>query len=233
MIFERDSLGAVICNIRTPQAGGKESTGTAVFIAKDKKPILLSAAHVLKHINENSYAILSNGQGTPQKIGLMRLLGKETFHNHPSADLAKVEIAVTPENQKILQKRCFPYGQIDLSAKSLSKELQLTSIGFPMGLGVTGGKFTPLTFRTYVSSPSISLARFDTKTPCDFIILETPAIGGYSGGPLFDLGYFISGAMRSSSGKTVLHGIVHGTISDKTGGKLAAITPSKYLKDWL
>lgn len=67
--------------------------------------------------------------------------------------------------------------------------------------------------------------------PCDFLCLESPSVGGYSGGPIFDLGYQIVGAMTTTKDKTRLYGIMHGTISDNTGGKIAAVTPIIYLKD--
>jgi len=75
------------------------------------------------------------------------------------------------------------------------------------------------------------LIRFDTKTPSDFFTLENPSVGGYSGGPVFDLGYIIVGAMTTNTGPTICHGIMHGTISDTTGGKIAAVTPCSYVKD--
>jgi hypothetical protein len=77
----------------------------------------------------------------------------------------------------------------------------------------------------------ITLLRADTKTACDFYTLENPSVGGYSGGPIFDLGYIIVGAMTTNTGPTVCHGIMHGTISDTTGGKIAAVTPCSYVKD--
>ena len=161
------------------------------------------------------------------------LLGGGKFVNHPTADLAFAKIQVTTTNQAYLQNRCFPYDHIELSASPISKDIELTSIGFPLGLGAVGPKFSPLTFRTFVSSPQITLPRFDNKVNCDFIILELPSIGGYSGGPLFDLGYIKSAVMTMTKEKTILYGIVHGTISDTTGGKLAAITPLKYLNGWM
>jgi hypothetical protein len=65
--------------------------------------------------------------------------------------------------------------------------------------------------------------------------LESPSVGGYSGGPVFDLGYQIVGVMTTTtgSGKTICHGLIHGTISDDTGGKMAAVTPAFYLSDLL
>lgn len=232
MIFQRDELGNVICNIRIPQ-GTHEEIGTAIFIEKNNEPYLLTAAHVVKNINAHTYVILSDLKGVPTKVLLSDLLGGASFTNHSTADLSKVKINVTATNAPYLKGRCFPYNQIDLTNNPISKDIELTTIGFPLGLGAIGAKFSPLTYRSYVASPVITLPRFDNKIPSDFIILELPSIGGYSGGPTFDLGYVISGGMTTKKQNTVLHGIVHGTINDQTGGKLAAITPCKYLNGWL
>jgi S1-C subfamily serine protease len=232
MIFQRDALGNVICNIRIP-LGAQEEIGTAIFIAKNNEPYLLTAAHVVKNMNAQAYAILSDLNGVPTKVLLSDLLGGATFTNHATADLAKVKINMTATNAPHLNGRCFPYDQIDLTANPISKDIELTTIGFPLGLGAVGAKFSPLTYRSYVASPVITLPHFDNQIPSDFIILELPSIGGYSGGPTFDLGYVISGGMTTTKQNTMLHGIVHGTIPDQTGGKLAAITPCKYLSGWL
>lgn len=232
MIFQRDALGNVICNIRIPQ-GTQEEIGTAIFIEKNSEPYLLTAAHVVKNMNAQAYAILSDLNGVPTKVLLSDLLGGASFTNHATADLAKVKINITATNTPHLKERCFPYDQIDLTINPISKDIELTTIGFPLGLGAVGAKFSPLTYRSYVASPIITLPRFDNQIPSDFIILELPSIGGYSGGPTFDLGYVISGGMTTTKEKTILHGIVHGTITDQTGGKLAAITSCKYLSGWL
>ncbi|MCL9770197.1 serine protease [Flavobacterium sp. HXWNR69] len=232
MIFQRDALGNVICNIRIPNAQGEE-VGTAIFIEKNNEPYLLTAEHVVKNINPQTYAVLSDQNGVPTKVMLNVLLGGATFTYHGQADLAKAKIVITAANSSFLQGRCFPYNQIDTSTNPVSKDVELTTIGFPLGLGAVGAKFSPLSYRTYAAAPSITLPRFDNQVQCDFIILELPSIGGYSGGPMFDLGYMISGMMTQTKEKTILHGLVHGTISDPTGGKLAAITPCKYLNGWL
>ena len=184
-------------------------------------------------MNNESYVVISDVNGTPTKVFLNILVGDEAFIKHELADLAKVKIIPTIENKTYLEGRFFPYNQINIEDKPLSKDIELTTIGFPLGLGATGERFSPLTYRTFVAAPAISLPRFDSASVCDFIILELPSTGGYSGGPMFDLGYIISGMMSQTKQDTVLHGIVHGTISDQTGGKLAAITPCKYLKNWL
>lgn len=232
MIFQRDALSNVICNIRIPKAQGEE-VGTAIFIEKNNEAYLLTAEHVVKNINPQTYAVLSDQNGVPTTVMLNVLLGGANFTYHSQADFAKAKIIVNAANSGFLQGRCFPYNQIDTSNDPISKDVELTTIGFPLGLGAVGAKFSPLSYRTYAAAPSITLPRFDNQVQCDFIILELPSIGGYSGGPMFDLGYMISGMMTQTKEKTILHGLVHGTISDPTGGKLAAITPCKYLSGWL
>lgn len=233
MIYHRDGLGRVICNIRTPIGDDKEDIGTAIFIVKGTELYLLTAAHVAKNITTNTYIILSDDKGSPLRVALTNILQGGRFENHALADLSKARIINNPYNHHLLKERFFPYDHIDISENLISKDVQLTTIGFPLGLGATGDKFTPLSYRTFAAASAISLNRFDTAIINDFIILESPSVGGYSGGPVFDLGYMESQFMKMGGEKTVLHGIVHGTLNDNTGGKLAAITPTKYLKDWL
>jgi hypothetical protein len=61
--------------------------------------------------------------------------------------------------------------------------------------------------------------------------LENPGVGGYSGGPVFDLGYMVVGVMTTTKEITICHGIMHGTLNDQTGGKIALVTPTYYLND--
>lgn len=48
---------------------------------------------------------------------------------------------------------------------------------------------------------------------------------------MFDLGYSTNGVMQITKERTRCHGIMHGTMSDTTGGKIALVTPAFYLKD--
>lgn len=233
MIFHRDKLDNVVCNIRTPNSVGLAG-GTAIFVAKNgTEAYLLTAAHVVADINVKTNVIMKGINGNPIEVSLSTLLGGGTFEFHPLADLAKARINVTTSNRHFLSDRFFPYDNIDFSNNLLSKDVELTTVGFPLGLGASGAKFSPLSFRTYAAASALTMKRADNQNVCDFIILELPSVGGYSGGPVFDLGYMITGQISQSKEKTILHGIVHGTISDPTGGKLGAITPTKYLIDWL
>ena len=126
--------------------------------------------------------------------------------------------------------RFFPYDHFNLTRHAVSRDYELTAIGFPNGLG-TERSFSPLSFRSYAASGFITFPRGDTKTLSDFFCLENPSVGGYSGCPVFDLGYSTDGVMTITKDKTWCHGIMHGTMSDTTGGKIAMVTPAYYIKD--
>jgi hypothetical protein len=117
-----------------------------------------------------------------------------------------------------------------------SRERPLTTLGFPLALGVQE-HFSPITRDSSPASGLITLPRFDTHTPATFYLLENASIAGFSGAPVFLIPKPFatnSGSLafpRTGSGSSTLTcvGIVHGTISDETGGKMAAVTPSKYI----
>jgi hypothetical protein len=139
---------------------------------------------------------------------------------------------MNPEIEPHLVSRTLPLDHFQAQREPVSRDIELTSVGFPNGLGAQG-MFSPLTYRSYVSSGLISLNRADTNTPCEFFLLENPSVGGYSGGPVFDLGIMIVGGMTTIKDRTCCLGLIHGTISDQTGGKLAAVTPSYYLQGFI
>jgi hypothetical protein len=81
----------------------------------------------------------------------------------------------------------------------------------------SGGKFTQ--------------TRADTKSKCNFYYLSIPSTQGCSGSGVYFSVEKATLYLRGS--KTLMVGVVHGTQSDDTGGKLAAITPSYYVVELL
>lgn len=229
MILTRDQTFTVVCNVRTPIGNDTENVGTGIFISNQNKAYLVTAEHVAKTTTADTYIVYCDSSSKPIIRKISYLNATLDWHFHKVADICCLEIDVT-KNLDLLNGRCFPYDHIETDINLISRDNELTCVGFPNGLGAIG-KFTPFTFRSYFSSNLIRLLRFDNHTPCDFLCLENPSVGGYSGGPVFDLGYQIVGAMTTTKDKTRLYGIMHGTISDKTGGKIAAVTPISYLKD--
>lgn len=231
MILTRDEAFKVVCNFRTPSSDGtKVILGTGMFVTDEKKVWIVTASHVAKSTNENTILALSDQESNCITIYLKDLNKQLEWKNHGVADLAVFPIDITEENSVYLNNRCLPLDHINFKETHVSRDVELTSAGFPQGLGVEG-KFSPLTFRSYASSALLSFERFDTHTLSDFFCLENPSVGGYSGCPVFDLGYMVVGGMTTTKEKTICYGFMHGTLGDDTGGKLAVVTPSYYLKD--
>jgi hypothetical protein len=227
----RDQAFQVVLNIRTPVLPDQETVGTGIFIVKDGSiPYILTATHVARSCNSSTVVVISDVSSSSQSLKLSLFNPQMNWIHHPIADISIFPIIPNPSISQYLVGRFFPFEQLNTTITPPSRDSYLTAVGFPHGLGAVG-KFSPFTFRSHASSSLITLSRFDTQTPCDFFILENPSVGGYSGGPVFDLGYIIVGAMTTSTGLTICHGIMHGTISDNTGGKIAAVTPCSYVKD--
>lgn len=225
----KDQSFRVVCNLRTPLSADTTTVGTGVFVSKDNKAYLVTASHVAKATSVNTEIVLCDANNNPTTCLLTQLNKSLAWINHPVEDISALEIDIA-NNLSLLTNRCFPFYQIEINYGSFSRDKELTCVGFPKGLGVTG-KFSPFTFRSYISCPEITLLRSDTKTPAIFGCLENPSVGGYSGGPIFDLGAMVVGIMVSSSGPTKLLGIMHGTLFDDTGGKIAVFSPAAFLKD--
>lgn len=232
MILARDQTFQVVLNLRTPLAVGQESVGTGIFVVKANDLYLLTATHVAITTNQTTTVVISDAQGNATSIPLTDFNKVLAWKHHPVADIAVLPIQMNPRIKPHLISRFLPFDHFQTQRMSVSRDIELTSVGFPNGLGAQG-IFSPLTYRSYASSALISLNRADTNTPCEFFLLENPSVGGYSGGPIFDLGITIVGGMTTTKDKTFCLGLMHGTISDQTGGKLAAVTPAHYLHGFI
>lgn len=228
----RDQTFQVVLNLRTPNGPGRTDVGTGIFILKDKySPYILTASHVVRGCSHNTEVVISDQNGDSNSIPITNLNANlVAWVHHPVADVSVLPLNPDPSVIGMLQGRFLPFDQLNTTASTPSRDAYLTAVGFPNGLGASG-KFSPFTFRSHSSSSLITLLRADTNTPADFFTLENPSVGGYSGGPIFDLGYIIVGSMTTCTGPTICHGIMHGTISDNTGGKIAAVTPCFYVAD--
>lgn len=235
MIITRDEAFRVVCELRTPVGSGNYSVGTGMFVSSSAGANkmcgwIVTASHVACETNELTEIIIATEEGKSQKLLLKMFGNMSNWRHHGVADISVFQIVFTEQNEFFMINRFFPYDHFNLEQKVVSRDFELTSIGFPHGLGVEGA-FSPFSFRTYAASGFVTLCRADTKGLSDFFCLENPSVGGYSGCPVFELGYSTNGVMTTTREKTICHGIMHGTMSDGTGGKMAMVTPSFYLKD--
>lgn len=235
MIIRRDDAFRTVCELLTPTGQNTASIGTGIFIsspAGENRAFawIVTASHVACGTNQHTQLIIATSDGKAQKLQLSLFGSLSAWRHHPVADVSAFLIHATPLNEQFLSGRFFPYDHLNIEHVPVSRDYELTSIGFPQGLG-TNGSFSPFTFRSFASSGFVTLPRADTKANCEFFCLENPSMGGYSGCPVFDLGYSTNGIMTTTKEKTWCHGIMHGTMSDNTGGKIAMVTPAFYLKD--
>ncbi|TAL45327.1 MAG: serine protease [Chitinophagaceae bacterium] len=233
-IFPLDLLTNSVVNLRQEVKPGQFSIGTGTFIANGADLYLWTAEHVAIAMQLNCQFIVKGPNDTPLVLTIDDLTQQTVaipWVIHKEADIAILKLNPKPPLLTTsLLNRFLPLDNIYKDKKAVDRNTTLTVIGFPNGLGAIG-HFSPLTFRTYASSGLITLARFDNGKPCSFIIMENPGVGGYSGGPVIDISIVQNMGMTMTGGGTLVHGILHGTISDQTGGKLAAVTPSYYLFD--
>lgn len=232
MIIRRDEAFRFVCNLRTPALDGI-TCGTGMFIAGNEgKAFLVTAAHVAKLTNPETIVAVQWSDGRCVRIPIGKLSGGVAWTYHPSADIALMVLDDTEDACIISARRCIPMTCLNLEERAPSRDDELTAIGFPRGLGIDG-MFSPLTFRSFASSSYITFPRADNGVTQVFFCLENPSVGGYSGCPVIDLGYLVSANITQIKPNSVCHGIMHGTMCDDTGGKIALVTPMFYLRDLL
>lgn len=232
-MLKRDDAFKSVVKFETPiivEGETKYNIGTGFFVSPTaQKLYLITANHVAKNLNEDTLVYFSGKNGTI-KQSLKDIKHNNFIIDHASADVSAIEINIAAFNCLAIDCVIYP-ASIIKKAKiaNLSRDSELTSIGFPNGLGISL-KFEPLTFRSYASSNIIKNVSLDTGYVSDVFFLENAGCGGYSGCPVIDLGYRVDGLMTQTS-STFIYGIMHGTMSDATGGKMAVVTPAYYILD--
>lgn len=209
----------------------KTKSGTGFLVYTEKNLFLVTASHVAKSMLNTSILILRDTTGSPIILKTIELVQDTTLNwtHHKEADVAvlKLNPPVSLINS-VLQKRFIPSYIINPEFSAPLRNNILTIIGYPLSLGI-GKKISALTLQTHSASDLLELKRSDTNKYSTFFICENPSIGGYSGAPCFDISIYELGAMTSTGNGTICYGLMHGTISDDTGGKLSAVVPSKYI----
>lgn len=210
------------------------SHGTGILILHDARPVLVTAEHVAKTLTPDTSVTLRGDGDRPIKLMLGRMAGaKEALVWCPHGREDVNVLPLSPEHDVLIQlhKHFLPANLLVAELEAPSRAITLTVMGFPLGLG-SQGHFSPITRETKPASGLITLPRFDTQKPGTFFLTQDPSIGGFSGGPVFDTGLPYREdkvLLKITAGKFKLVGLVHGTISDKTGGKLGAVVPSSFI----
>jgi hypothetical protein len=242
--------GAVVFLYRTEQSptikDGKETMetvergGTGFLVTPDNSTmILVTAEHVSKDLKDEFRAIVRGDNDTPVDMSSEDLAGTKSVSwiTHGTEDVAVTILHPNKDTVAKLAGHFMPKNLISSDSSAPSRDRPLTTLGFPLALGSVG-HFSPITRESKPSSGLITLPRFDTKKPATFFLLSDPSIAGFSGAPLLltsapyalPTGAMVFPETGGAAGTPIrCVGIVHGTINDKTGGGMAAVTPSIYI----
>jgi hypothetical protein len=178
-----DRLAATVAFVYKPHVG----SGTAFFASADGTTlILVTAEHVSSVLKSDFRATLLGDNDTPFDVSSEELTGTKdvVWVSHDKEDVA---VTLIHPKQNVLAKLGGHFlARTMLSSENTapSRERPLTTLGFPLALGVQE-HFSPITRDSSPASGLITLPRFDTHTPATFYLLENASIAGFSGAPVF------------------------------------------------
>lgn len=206
--------------------------GTGFLIMDGGLMFLVTAQHVASQMTPDSLATIRAPADRPVTFTLAKLsgmTGELKWVYHDKADVAVLALHPYADVNPVLTEHFLGKEFVSAKLEAPSRDRPLTTIGFPLGLGVQD-RFSPISRESKLASGLLDIPRGDTKQPSTFYLLDNPSIGGFSGAPIFQMpGAYSSGDALVFSRNVACVGLIHGTISDDTGGKLAAAVPSAFI----
>jgi hypothetical protein len=235
-----EQVAQAVVLLHASTATGDTSIGSGFVVNLTGRLFLVTAEHVAMGVTGEG-ALTYGGQAdqamtTP--LGDLVRSQSPQWVRHGTADVAARELRTDHPAGSLLLARALPPALFSTKLASPPRERPLTTIGYPLGLGglLLGPdkRISPLTRESRPASGLLTLLRFDTHRPAVVFLLDNPSIGGFSGAPVFLLpsAHAQGGGLVFSAG-TFCVGLVHGTLSDSTGGKLAAIVPVAFITEVL
>lgn len=214
----------------SPQPLKLTSTGTGFIVVRNSRLYLVTAQHVAASIQFDAKATLRGLNDEPLTFPMSQLTQGRSIQwiYHHEADVAVLPI--TPPQSFNAAIKAVGFDQISTRNSAPELDLFLTTLGFPLQLGVRG-KFSPIVKVSHPASAFFRHRRFDNGVEATFFILDDPSVAGFSGAPVFRLPSVRIGVMASGQGPFECVGLVHGTFNDPTGGKFAAIVPAKFVAE--
>lgn len=195
--------------------------GTGFILKKDILVCIITARHIADLTDPNTIiGVLAGNQPKFLKLGDISLSKNLMWYYHENADLAAIRI----KNPGVETLHAFSREQLLKNDELPTLERPIIAVGFPLGLGMK--RFEPITQKYQRVSEMIEAKSDYFPQDAKYYLLDRPAIDGYSGAPLFNVPgvYNIVGGFNYVK-NFLLVGVVAGTISDNTGGKLGAVIP--------
>lgn len=203
--------------------GSPAKVGSGFLVVRDRDVYLVTAAHVARAVGADWTFVVEGRDGKPATARMHQ----QTWTFAAQHDVAVLHVTPKEDQKAFLLARSLPMKILSARPLPPSREVTLTVMGYPLGLGADGF-ISPLSIETKAASGFITLPRGDTKQPATFILLQDPSVGGLSGGPVFDTGlpHFATGRQMIVREGVSLVGLMHGEVLDKGVGKLAAVVPA-------
>jgi Uncharacterized protein conserved in bacteria len=207
--------------------------GTAFFVTDSVYSFyLVTAEHLAKDMTLNSDIVINGENDKPIIFKLKDItLRKDSliWTYNKSADVATLLLDNYSTLLKNSKASFIPLCYIEAKCIPPLREREVTTIGFPLGIGYNN-YFSPISKISKPSSGLIEYPRFDNQKISTFFFLDDPSISGFSGSPVFELPTeYIIGNNKIFVSDCSLIGLVHGSLGDKTGGGFAAIVPASYI----
>ena len=219
-----DELASCIVFLRQNVTGAAGANiGSGFLVQVNDAPFVVTAAQVARAVGPDWMLVLQGTDGKPATVRMH----KPAWKFSTSHDVAVLLLNVVESQKSFVLGRSLPVKVLSSRDLPPSRDVTLTVMGFPLGVGVEG-YVSPLSLETKAASGFVTLPRFDTNTLATFILLQHPSVGGLSGGPVFDTGLPNFGVGRQivvRQGLSVV-GLIHGELTDRNVGKLAAVVPS-------
>lgn len=211
----------------TGDKSASASIGTGFLLASQTTVCLITASHVAKHAGDSSRVVLLVGD-VARSFALRELAprGATSWVFHEAADVAALRLTVGGD----LRLHVFSRQMVLTSEVAPQRDRPIWVFGFPRGLG--SATLQPVS-QQYSRASEIERAKSDEfPVLADYYFLDRPSVQGYSGAPLFVVpGQFARGAGIVFRRDCALVGLMAGTLSDNTGGKLAAVVPPRFVAE--
>jgi hypothetical protein len=205
-----------------------ERYGTGFLITSNNSFFLITAKHVADSLHiEFAEIYFRDSSKKPISYRIKRFIPSQPVvqFNEQSDFFILRLYPFDSTSAKILRKASLELKNIANNRESLDRKFEVFVFGYPI---FDFDNFTPITFKSHISSSLMNIYVKNLPKPCFCYLLENPSMSGFSGGPVF-VGVKDRATMQMNA--TLIIGIVTGTTYDKTGGKFAIITPTFHLLD--
>jgi hypothetical protein len=200
----------------------KSISGTGFFVRKGTQIYLITAEHVAKSLRYDVKVTVHGNGDIPITYDIKDLTGSEkgpSWFFHSEADVALLPL--NPSDKFIGKIKILESNMLLINENEYDKYKNrvLTTIGFPLSLGLSG-KYSPITKSSKAASNLFRYKRFDKNIETTFLVLDEPSVQGFSGAPVYALSVVDFGGAALGVGQFACIVLVHGTLPDNTGGSL-------------